>query len=183
MTKAERVLDRIRESEKDGSQVSQYSGELLRKRSSEKFMPPGRHLVQEYDQPGSYVTLEDQEVNRWWDCSQKQSWTSSWISNSNGEIAEILSGLRSIEDWLICRIRTPDSITSDRIWCRCSNMWLKLMRIPECGITELTEFTTRELRSSESSSRTLDDLMIQADGSTISSRAEARFLAEPKDDF
>ena len=32
--------------------VSQYSGELLRKRSSEKSMPSGRHLVQKYYQSG-----------------------------------------------------------------------------------------------------------------------------------
>ena len=118
-----------------------------------KSIPSGRHLGRNTINPGRYVTQADQEVNRWWDCSQKQSWISSWIRNSNGETLEILSGLRSTKDWLICGIRTPDSITSDRIWSRCSNMWLKLMRIPECGITELTEFTTRELRSSESSSK------------------------------
>ena len=32
--------------------ISQYSGELLRERSSERSMPSGRHLVQKYDQSG-----------------------------------------------------------------------------------------------------------------------------------
>ena len=50
MTQAERVLDGIREPEKTA--VSQYSGELLRERSSERSMPSGRHLVQKYDQSG-----------------------------------------------------------------------------------------------------------------------------------
>ena len=152
MTQAERVLDGIRESEKDGSQSVQRRA-LAKEIFGEvhAIWTPSCAGIRSIQADTSFWKIK--KLNRWWDCSQKAVMESSWLRNSNGETSEILSWLRSIKDWWRCWIWTPDSITSDRIWCWCDNIWSKLMLIPECGTTESTEFTTRELRSSESSSK------------------------------
>ena len=152
MTQAERVLDGIREPEKEVSQSVQ-------RRALAKGIFGEVHAIWTPSCAGirsiqAYTSLwESKKLIRWWDCSQKQSWRVADYVTRMEKLRKILSWLRSIKDWLRCWIWTPDSITSDRIWWWCGNIWSKLMLIPECGITESTEFTTRELRSSESSSK------------------------------
>ena len=65
MTKAERVPDRIRESEKDGRSQSVYRRALAKEIFGESQYYLDAILGRNTINPGRYVTQADQEVNRW----------------------------------------------------------------------------------------------------------------------
>ena len=104
---------------------SQYCGELLWERSSERSMPSGRHLVQKYDPSGQIRhSGKIEKFKRRCDCSQNQSWRVADHVTRTKKLRRFLSWLQWIKYWSRCWIWTPDSITSDRIWCWYRNAWL-----------------------------------------------------------
>ena len=153
MTQAERVLDGIRESEKTAVSQSVQRRALAREIFGEvhAIWTPSCAEIRSIRADTSFWKIK--KFKRRWDCSQNQSWRVADHVTRMEKLRRFLSWLRSIKYWSRCWIWTPDSITSDRIWCWFDNIWSNLMLIPECVITESTEFTTRELRSSESSSK------------------------------
>ena len=143
----------LKELGKDGSQ-SVLRRAFARKIFGERSILFGRHLVQKYDSSGQIRhSGKIEKFKRRCDCSQNQSWRVADHVTRTEKLRRFLSWLQWIKYWSRCWIWTPDSKTSDRIWCWFDNIWSNLMLIPECVITESTEFTTRELRSSESSSK------------------------------
>ena len=100
------------------------------------------------------------KFKRRWDCSQNQSWRVADHVTRMEKLWRFLSWLRSIKYWSRCWIWTPDSITSDRIWCWYRNAWLLNQRNSPPGNYDPRNHLQR----------TLADIMIQADRKTISSR-------------
>ena len=121
MTQAERDLDRLKELERDGSQ---YNGELLRERSSKQSTPSGQTTPSWTDIQSSRADTSSWEIDKFkrrWDCSQNQSWRAADHVTRMEKTLEVPELITIYSHLQRCWIWTPDSITSDRIWCRYQN--------------------------------------------------------------